>query len=286
MKTVSLRNAKFLHICALACCLCFAYEMKAQTTIVAYVNGVAILDKDISVKSEGVEKLFVVEHGRPPSQKELTIALIATKRRNLTKKVENLIRTKVMDELNIKVSKEELEAEMRKEDPLTIENPVAALNKQQIIYGSLVRALRRVTKDPKKEEVIYTEIMKDLMDHDSWLLYVKCYNSEERITEIEKAIPKNVNDIYNSTSKGVYDHIARGKLRAVITRDVTIGEEEVSKEILTRNGDTNNVQIRTEIKKRIMNIKQDAVEHAWWDNQYEKNKIEMTCKTFMEVVRN
>lgn len=130
------------------------------------------------------------------------------------------------------------------------------------IQKALPLALREALRRPDKEEEIYHRHLDGLMSRELWKGNLGSYNSEKKISKLEKIPAATTNDLVRPNS-AVRSLVVKQKLREEITRDVAVTDEDVI-QVYTHLETTNALHdVRGELESTLIEQKREKAWQAW-----------------------
>lgn len=181
---------------------CFSFiSMATQSELIAEVNGKPIYSESVW-QSDALIKLM---HPDTPGDEFETLKL-QNAQRNLANLIMQILRSDAMDQFEITISSEEVDAMLdRHLETMQKDKPLEELVKELQSIHVLFDALAALQDEPEAVDRLYTEMLEPAgFDESIWRFYATAYGtSPDRIQEMRDQIPKSVEDLILTTRNGI-----------------------------------------------------------------------------------
>ena len=157
------------------------------------------------------------------------------------------------------------------------ENPTNIVNAVSSHNTVIVNALRKVVLEHHNEEDVYNQYLNGVISRTEWRIWLKSYNSKERIDKLDSLIPHSVKDLKRFSSAGIKKDIEEYLLFSGVTNGVSASPMEISSlykkmypASVPKFGEVEN-EIKAEADIR---FRKDTFS-KWWQVQVSDSKISL-----------
>ncbi|HEV2436670.1 MAG TPA: hypothetical protein VG077_11790 [Verrucomicrobiae bacterium] len=157
------------------------------------------------------------------------------------------------------------------------ENPTNIVNAISSHNTLIVNALREVVLEHQNEDDVYNQHLNGIISQTEWRIWLKSYNSKERIDNLDSLIPHSVRDLKRSSRAGIRRDIEVYLLFSEVTNGVSASPSEVRS--LYNKMYPNDVpkfgEVENEIKaKAAIQLRKETF-FRWWQVELSENKISL-----------
>lgn len=296
---------------------CFSAEEMPEDAIIAIVNNNTIMYKQIKPSQTQIRYMQLVysnAHGREMTAQELADELQKAKKGALVKEIWRIVREQSVEELGISVTQEEVDRKIQ-EMVKVVEN--TGISEEQILREArkktflIIKALKAWQKNPDKSKQIYKKLLepKSITSHE-WQIWRLSYGTPGKLKELQRLVPKTVDDMRKMSHESTKQDIIYEKLRNIFSKNITVTEEEVAEyykkiygeplkevnaegklpeetedEYKKRSAEAERItKIKKQLRKDLLEQKKYKKEQEWLIEQYRKAKIEIKDERFKDVL--
>lgn len=208
-------------------------EVRDPNHVVAIVGQTKILFGEIA-ESPGLEEgLYAVYLGKDPNKPDLEQATHTQRLRRLARRIRQIVINHKIQQLGIAVSDKEVDKKVGEVfQGLRTGQVQAMIGAAQAIRD----ALAAWQKDPGSSDAIYQRLLANIMSKEQWRTWQVCYSTPEKLEQLSRNVPRDVNDVMRQTRESVRRDLLYQRLVDAITKDVHITDTEVRQTYKARYG--------------------------------------------------
>ncbi|RKY35751.1 MAG: hypothetical protein DRP78_05225, partial [Candidatus Omnitrophota bacterium] len=206
-----------------------------DNTLIATVNGNEITYKEIVPCKEHIEYMkfnYKKIHNQAITEEELKKYLEDTEKHSLANKIRNIVKNQAIKTLGIIVTQEEIENKI--EDMIKlIEN--AGISEKQAFKEVqeksflMIKALKIWQKNQDKSTDIYKRLLFPRnISLDEWQIWRINYSTPEKLQELQKFIPKTIEDMRKNSYKSAKKDLLWEKTRNFFGKNIVATDKEIN----------------------------------------------------------
>ncbi len=256
---------------------------QGNTSVIAIVNGREIFYQDIKINS----KIIQENSSDVLDPLQLKAAIYEAEKDILSSKIWKIIKTKKIIELGLTVSEGEIDTEVERKFKIggIDEKKCAEMSKK---YQVLADALESWQKEPLKSDEIYKVKLVTYMNKAQWNAFQVSYDTAEKLDKMRYLIPSSLEDMKKMSRDSSKKDVLSQKMQDIITSKVSVNNNEIEKYYQQKykylDKKPNLVEMKDALRQELLLKKKRDVENIWWEEQYNKAKIEIKDEKFKSVL--
>jgi hypothetical protein len=247
-------------------------ETQDPNTIVATVNSVNVIYKDVKVEPEMIRQLSTIN----TNHIELEKATLAFEKERLASKIHDLIFEQIITDWGLSVSESEIDGRVEQ----LFERANMTTEKANIICQTgqaLFDALTAWQQNPSKEDSIFNTMLANTsISREQWNMFQAFYNTPEKLKTF--VVPNNINEMKQTSRESSKKDLLCEKLENIITQDVTATINEIETSYEQQYGNAfpkpSFEDAKEVIKCDLLAKKKQEAIISWWQKQYNDADIQ------------
>lgn len=248
-------------------------ETQDPNTIVATVNNVNVIYKDVKVEPETMQQLSTTD----ANNIELEKATLAYEKKRLASKMHELIFEQKVTDLGLTVSESEIDGRVEQifeKANMTTERANTVCQIGHALYD----ALKAWQQNPSKEDSIYNSMLANTsISREQWNSFQVYFNTPEKLKTF--VIPDNIDDMKKNSRKSSKRDLLYEKLENIITQNVTVTINEIETSYEQQYGNAfpkpSFEDAKVVVKCELLAKKKQEAIISWWQKQYNDADIKI-----------